>query len=244
MKIIQRPSPNFNQRKNDAPIDTLIIHYTDMTSAQAALDLLQDPQKEVSAHYLIDETGQIFQLVDEKHRAWHAGVSSWNAQTDINSRSIGIELANPGHGNGYKAFPKAQMDALIQLCQKIVKNHVIPAYNIIAHSDIAPDRKKDPGELFNWQEFAENGFGLWHDITDTPNDHPDTDALTIDPETLTTLFNQLGYDTSHDLKTIITAFQRHFEPEKFKQAQTLGQADALTLRRLQALNSQKKKLLP
>ena len=145
-----RPSPNFGPRAPDKPIDILLIHYTGMESAEAALDRLCDPAAQVSAHYLIEEDGTIWSLVDEQHRAWHAGIAYWAGETDINSRSIGIELVNPGHELGYRPFPMPQMEALAGLAREILARHTIPNHRVLGHSDVAPERKCDPGELFDW----------------------------------------------------------------------------------------------
>ena len=161
--MIDRPSPNHGPRRDGAAIDMLILHYTGMTTAAAALDRLCDPKTEVSAHYLIDEDGTVWRLVPEDRRAWHAGRAYWAGETDINSRSIGIELVNPGHEHGYRVFPEPQMTALIALSQGILSRHPIPPHRILAHSDVAPDRKLDPGELFDWRRLAMAGIGLWSD---------------------------------------------------------------------------------
>ncbi len=153
-------SPNYDERKNAQPIDTVIIHYTDMLSAEAALKLLCDPASKVSSHYLIDKEGLIYQLVDEHHRAWHAGVSSWKGETNINCRSVGIELDNRGHTHGPEPFPEKQIESLLDLLKDITDRYSIPANRILGHSDVAPLRKKDPGELFPWSRLAEKGYGI------------------------------------------------------------------------------------
>jgi len=174
-----------------------VLHYTGMPSAQAALERLCDPEAKVSAHYMIDEDGTTYSLVPEERRAWHAGVSSWRGFSDVNSRSIGIELVNPGHEFGYRPFPKAQMDALIPLARNILSLHPIPARNVVAHSDVAPARKDDPGELFDWRELAAEGIGLWPEAgTD------ESPAIGL---------ADYGYDVS-DMESTIIAFQRHFRP--------------------------------
>lgn len=161
LKKILRPSPNFGPRRA-SPLDMIIIHYTGMQTAQDALDRLCDPEAEVSSHYMIDEAGQIFCLVEEAQRAWHAGVSEWQGRTDINSHSIGIELVNPGHEFGYQPFPEPQIQALVELCHDIFSRHDIKPEYILGHEDVAPGRKKDPGELFPWKELAlHNGIGVW-----------------------------------------------------------------------------------
>ncbi|MEO9969314.1 MAG: N-acetylmuramoyl-L-alanine amidase, partial [Hyphomonadaceae bacterium] len=164
MKIEQAPSPNFNDRK--APIDMLVLHYTGMVSGQAALDRMCDAAAEVSAHYLVWEDGRISQLVDEGKRAWHAGIGSWQGDTDLNSCSIGIEIVNGGHnvplGDGsLPPYPEVQIEAVIALSQSIIARHHIPQARIVGHSDIAPARKEDPGEHFPWAQLSEAGIGLW-----------------------------------------------------------------------------------
>jgi N-acetylmuramoyl-L-alanine amidase len=163
--IIERPSPNFGERPAGVAIDTLVIHYTGMQTAEAALERLCDPEAKVSAHYTIGEDGTAWRLVAEEARAWHAGVSSWRGGTDLNDRSIGIELVNPGHEWGYRDFPDAQMQKLIGLAHAILTRHPIPQNRIVGHSDIAPLRKDDPGEKFDWKRMAEAGIGLWPNVT-------------------------------------------------------------------------------
>ncbi len=151
MNIRQRPSPNFGERRNGAKPSLIILHYTGMKTAGEALERMCDPKSEVSAHYCIEEDGTIWQLVDEDRRAWHAGASSWQGETDINSHSIGIELVNPGHEFGYRPFTEAQYQSLIPLCKAIMQRYDIKTENILGHSDVAPERKQDPGELFDWE---------------------------------------------------------------------------------------------
>lgn len=148
MQIIDAPSPNFNNRA--LPVDMIVIHYTGMQTGAAALERMRDPAAKVSAHYMIEEDGRVFRLVTEDKRAWHAGVSHWQGVDDINSCSIGIELVNPGHEWGYRPFPEAQMQALVDLIADIRGRHAIPNNRIVGHSDVAPGRKQDPGELFDW----------------------------------------------------------------------------------------------
>jgi N-acetylmuramoyl-L-alanine amidase len=140
------PSPNHDERK--LGVDLLLLHYTGMKTAADARARLIDPAAKVSSHYLVDEDGGIAQLVPEARRAWHAGLSSWKSVTDINSCSVGIEIVNPGHEFGYRDFPEAQIEAVIALCRDIVARHSIPARRVLAHSDVAPARKEDPGERF------------------------------------------------------------------------------------------------
>ena len=215
-----RVSPNFNDRPIDVPIDMLVLHYTGMESAEVALDRLCDPEAQVSAHYLIEEDGTVHRLVDEDKRAWHAGVSWWRGSTDVNSRSIGIELVNPGHEFGYRAFPEDQMVALEGLASAILNRHPIPARNVIGHSDVAPSRKEDPGELFDWARLAEKGIGLWV---------LDAQPQAVSDQDLKAMLLAFGYDTS-DINAALLAFQRHFLP-----SQLTGQADLETVGRLAAL---------
>lgn len=156
-----RPSPNHNERSGE--VSLLLLHYTGMTSGEEALQRLCDPRAEVSAHYVVDEDGTILQLVPESRRAWHAGRSYWKGERDINSRSIGIEIVNPGHENGYRPFPEAQVAAVIDLARDICARHAIAPQDVLGHSDVAPERKEDPGELFPWDRLALAGVGLWVD---------------------------------------------------------------------------------
>jgi len=218
--ITDRPSPNHDARPPDTPVDMLVLHYTGMETAEAALARLCDRAAKVSAHYLIDEDGAVVRLVGEDRRAWHAGVASWRGHTDINARSIGIELVNPGHEFGYRPFPEAQTAALIELARDLVARHAIPPRNVVGHSDVAPSRKMDPGELFDWPRLAAAGIGLWPD----ESDHCDRD-----PEAVRVLLTEVGYDVS-DFPAAIRAFQRHFRP-----ARVNGRIDWETARRLAGL---------
>ena len=157
-----RQSPNHGARRG-GPVDILLLHYTGMPSTAAALNRLCDPAAAVSAHYLVGEDGAIWRLVQEDRRAWHAGEAFWAGETDINSRSIGIEIANPGHGPDYRPFPKAQMAAVERLAAGILARHPIQPHRVLAHSDVAPGRKQDPGELLDWRRLAAAGIGLWSD---------------------------------------------------------------------------------
>ena len=164
--MLDRSSPNFGVR-NPVPgrdgISMLVLHYTGMESCEAALTRLCQPGSEVSAHLVVDEDGTVYRLVADDCRAWHAGVAFWRGITDINSVSIGIELVNPGHDYGYQAFPEAQIDALIGVARPLIERYRIPQWGIVGHSDIAPGRKTDPGELFPWQRLADAGIGPWPD---------------------------------------------------------------------------------
>ena len=161
---IERLSPNRDERPAESgPIDTLVLHYTGMVSAEAALARLTDAQARVSAHWCVAEDGTLWRLVPEERRAWHAGLSEWRGRPSVNDFSIGIELVNPGHELGYRPFPPAQMEALVELARAIVARHPIDPRNVVAHADIAPARKQDPGELFDWARLARAGIGLWPD---------------------------------------------------------------------------------
>ena len=207
-------SPNFNERV-DAQNPSIILHYTGMQSGKDALERLCDPQSEVSAHYLIDENGDVYNLVPEDKRAWHAGVSYWAGETDINSASIGIELANPGHEFGYREFPDAQIDALINLSKDIMKRYDIPTWNVLGHSDVAPGRKVDPGHLFPWKQLAENGVGLWPFPNENDMDEDAAKDLLNNPDTIHELFVHFGYNPQKSLGNIVLEFHRHYAPEKF-----------------------------
>lgn len=220
-------SPNCNARKPergvDPVIDTLVIHYTGMMPTTRARDWLCDPVSQVSAHYLIDEDGTTWRMVEEADRAWHAGVGAWRGWHDINSRSIGIELSNPGHDYGYRPFPDAQIAALIDLARGILSRHQIPARNVVAHSDIAPARKIDPGELFPWAEIAAEGIGFWTDTIAEPVSERDTAAH----------LQAIGYDmTKNDPAIVLSAFQRRFRAQNFD-----GIADAQTRGRIAAIHA-------
>lgn len=195
MNIIKSPSPNYDERK--LPITMLIMHYTGMKTGKEALDRMCDAQAKVSAHYMVEEDGQIFQLVDEAKRAWHGGLAYWRGIEDINSASIGIEIVNKGHEWGYCEFPSAQMQSVAELSKAILDRHNILPRDVIGHSDIAPIRKEDPGELFDWYWLAEQGIGLWSRAVDESANY---DKLT-----------DYGYSLEDEQKTI-TAFQRHFRP--------------------------------
>ena len=163
MRIVQRPSPNHNERPGGRAPDMLVLHYTGMHSAAEALDRLCDPAAQVSAHYTVDEDGAVFAHVAEDRRAWHAGVACWQGETDVNGLSIGIEIVNPGHEFGYRPFPAAQMQAVAELSRGIVERYRIRPLRVVGHSDVAPERKTDPGELFDWPMLAAAGVGYWPD---------------------------------------------------------------------------------
>jgi N-acetylmuramoyl-L-alanine amidase len=200
-----------------------------MPTAAAALERLCDPASEVSAHYLIEEDGAVWQLVDEARRAWHAGRGFWAGATNINDRSVGIELANPGHEHGYRAFPEPQLISLEKLCRAIVGRHPISPARVLAHSDIAPERKQDPGEFFPWARLAQAGIGLWPDFAAPMSVPFGSDAVLAAQRDLA----RIGYDTrpSGRLDTstaaVIAAFQRHWRPGNCD-----GGLDAETARRI------------
>jgi N-acetylmuramoyl-L-alanine amidase len=218
MRVIDAPSPNHDDRPAGAPVDMLILHYTGMRSGAAAIDRLCDPAAKVSAHYVVEEDGRVFRLVPEARRAWHAGISHWRGLSGLNARSIGIEVVNPGHEHGYRPFAALQMAALCDLCRGILGRHPIPAWNVVGHSDVAPDRKEDPGEFFDWEGLAANGVGLWP----RRSGRDDGDALG--------LLGAIGYRTDLPLPVLLRAFQRHWRP-----ARVDGMADAETLARLHAV---------
>lgn len=223
MSIIQKPSPNFDDRPGK-DISMIILHYTGMKTADEALARLTDPQAKVSSHYTVDEDGSLYQHVEEEKRAWHAGVSCWNGVRNINDISIGIEIINPGHEFGYKDFPAVQIDAVKKLCRDIMQRHDIE--EVLAHSDVAPDRKQDPGEKFPWQDLAIAGIGKWPVVSD--EDRVKAQGINIGHA-----LNDLGYDGTKGQMNLL-AFQRHYVPEVFEKG-TEGQVCSLTRGRLYAL---------
>ena len=224
MSFRDRPSPNHGPRRA-AAIDMLILHYTGMANAEAALARLTDPASAVSAHYLIAEDGAVWRLVPEERRAWHAGAAAWRGCADINSASIGIELVNPGHEFGYRPFPAAQMAALTALSRDILARHPIPARHVLGHSDVAPLRKQDPGELFDWPALARAGIGLFPETALAP--------APADPAAARRLLAAIGYVLPQEAggqAAVLAAFQRHFRP-----ARCDGQLDDETQTRLGAV---------
>lgn len=226
MKIDNLPSPNHDDRKGKSP-SLIILHYTGMETVEQALTRLTDEDSKVSAHYTIDEDGSVYSHVDESRRAWHAGFSFWNGEHDINTHSIGIEIVNPGHDWGYRPFTGAQMKTLVPLCKEIMQRHGIEPENILAHSDVAPSRKQDPGEYFPWHELATHGIGVWPDISEE-------DKLKSSGMNIERALHDYGYDPRVKLRDKLTAFQRHFVPEAFVNGHA-GETDALTRVRLYAL---------
>ena len=214
-------SPNFDERTGLARPDMMILHYTGMQFAHEAVHRLCDPKARVSSHYVVMDNGSILQLVPEVKRAWHAGVSSWGGDTDINSRSIGIEICNPGHDFGYPDFPVRQIAAVITLCRSILTRHIIRPENVVAHSDVAPARKQDPGEKFPWKRLAQSNVGLWVEpvaITESPVlQLRDTgDKVTELQKALVEYGYGVEVNGTYDKDTqeVVTAFQRHFRPAK------------------------------
>lgn len=220
ISIIQQLSPNQDSRDQTA-VDMLVLHYTGMRSGDEAMARLADPQAKVSAHYLVEEDGTLYNLVPESQRAWHAGTAAWRGASDINARSIGIEIVNPGHEFGYRPFPDVQIDAVIRLCLRVLSRHSIPARNVVGHSDIAPTRKEDPGELFPWARLKTYGIGLF------PFDG--TERADLPPEQVLDLLSAFGYDVSAPAAAV-AAFQRHYRPDRVD-----GIADYETTGRLSRL---------
>ena len=203
MELIERTSPNFDERA--LPVSMIVLHYTGMPDAEGALDRLTSPEAKVSAHYCVDEDGKLYQLVDESMRAWHAGKARWRGVTDVNSASVGIEIVNPGHEFGYRPFPDEQIAALIPLIASIKERHAISRGNIVGHSDVAPARKEDPGELFPWEALARRRLAL-------PSPRRDLiDPFWTDAGFLLAL-ERFGYDVTDPMKAVI-AFQRRFRPD-------------------------------
>jgi N-acetylmuramoyl-L-alanine amidase len=206
-RAVAAPSPNFDARPAATPVDILLLHYTGMETGAAAVARLCDPEAKVSAHYTVDEDGTVFAHVPEEARAWHAGLSYWAGARDINARSIGIEIVNPGHEFGYRSFPDAQIEAVIELALAVFSRHAIPAARVLGHSDVAPARKLDPGELFPWGTLALAGIGLW----------PQTRKRRL-PVSFADALRAFGYGLRPEMdvatETVIAAFQRHFRPAR------------------------------
>ncbi len=228
------PSPNVNDRRT--AVSLLVLHYTGMQDAEVALQRLVDPSSGVSAHWLVDEDGRITSLVPEARRAWHAGVACWQGIRDVNSASVGIEIVNPGHAGGLPPFPGQQMDALAALCRDVLARHGIRRRHVLGHSDVAPQRKQDPGELFDWRWLARQGVGLW-----PPPQSPAATCLGEGDRGYAVVRLQerlasFGYAVAPDgffgaaTAAVVTAFQRHFRP-----ARVDGVADGETAARLAAL---------
>jgi len=232
-----RVSPNFGPRRGRSRPDMIILHYTGMATGEAAEAWLCDPASEVSSHYLVHEDGRVVQMVRESDRAWHAGQSAWRGETDVNSRSVGVEIVNPGHALGYRQFPPRQIAAVIALCRGIAGRHAIPPERILAHSDVAPGRKIDPGERFPWQRLARSGVG--HLVAparlgSSGGLRPGDGGAAV--EELQSMLSLYGYDVqitgTFDARTaaVVEAFQRHFRRRRVD-----GEADRSTVETLRRL---------
>lgn len=233
------PSPNHDDR-GEADIDILLLHYTGMKTAEEALARLTAAESKVSCHYLVHEDGSVIQMVAEAQRAWHAGIGSWSGDSDINARSIGIEIVNPGHEFGYRAFPDEQIHSVIALSKDICARHGIPAERVLAHSDIAPRRKSDPGELFPWSSLAAAGVGHWVAPSSIGGGRFLSEGDRGEPvEALQAMLALYGYGieiTGHydtNTRSVVEAFQRHF-----RQSRVDGIADASTVTTLRDLLSE------
>ncbi|MEH6548173.1 MAG: N-acetylmuramoyl-L-alanine amidase [Sneathiella sp.] len=247
-KVIWQPSPNFDDRGEGVPTDMLVLHYTGMETGTAALARLTEEVSQVSAHYFVEEDGTIFQLVKENKRAWHAGVSAWRGETNINARSIGVEIVNPGHEFGYRTFSDNQMASVSELSKDIVQRHGILPTHVVGHSDIAPARKQDPGELFAWDKLAAIGIGLWFpqgwtaDLTLLSLSVGD-DGRPV--RRLRGLLRGIGYTVAdidmfdEELVAVLKAFQRHWRPDLID-----GVADSVTQSAAEEIFNQSVRLTP
>lgn len=226
MNFIRAPSPNFDERPPSHPITTLIIHYTAMESADQAISWLCNPLSKVSAHYVICEKGKIYQLVEDTFRAWHAGVSSWQGQEALNDRSIGIELAHPGYG----PFPPAQIRSLIILATRLVKKHSLSPSLILGHSDVAPQRKQDPGPCFPWKKLSQQGLGLW-----VSHAHLPPKGTPYNLALLKTTLSTFGYGIplthtwDQESNNVMKAFIAHFLPQVYLEESLENPSNAPTI---------------
>jgi N-acetylmuramoyl-L-alanine amidase len=229
----ERPSPNHDSRGEPPRIDMLVLHYTGMQSGAAALDRLCDPAARVSSHYVVDEDGTLWRLVPDERRAWHAGISYWEGGRELNHVSLGVEIVNPGHEWGYRPFPEAQMAVVEALCRDLVARHRIPAYRIVGHSDIAPERKSDPGELFDWPRLARAGIGIWPEpAADLPRRRGRPVGVVARARALASLA-RIGYEVVPGNEApALAAFQRRFRPERWD-----GRLDAETAARLAEIHA-------
>jgi len=235
-------SPNHGERLGVAAPDMLILHYTGMATAEVALQRLANGMSEVSCHYFVFEDGEIVQMVPESRRAWHAGRGEWEGHTDINSRSIGIEIVNPGHEWGYVDFPPAQMAGVTALCADIVRRHGLKPHRVLAHSDVAPLRKQDPGEKFDWRALAAAGVGLWTEPAPIRGGRFFSTGDEGQPvAALQAMFEMYGYGIGisgrfdEPTQAVTRAFQRHFRQERVD-----GVADVSTIETLRALIAMKR----
>ena len=233
-----RPSPNHTERTDAGLPDMIVLHYTGMRDNEAAIRQLCSPASEVSAHYVVLQDGHIVQLVAESRRAWHAGVSSWAGETDINSRSIGIEIANPGHEHGYPDYPRRQVAAVTALCRSIFTRYQVAPDRVLAHSDVAPARKQDPGEKFPWKLLADSGIGLWVNPAPITQTGPiyvlgDTNQAIEEVQRLLARYGYSVTPTGYldgNTRDAVAAFQRHFRPIRVD-----GVVDVSTTATLKAL---------
>ncbi len=226
MKIIENPSLNFSERKKGAKINSIVLHYTGMVSFEAAINRMKNPDYEVSAHYCIDVDGTIHQLVENKYKAWHAGESYWRGMDNLNEHSIGIEIVNKGHQYGYEKFPDVQIENVIKLCKLVcTKNPEIDQRNVVGHSDIAPNRKEDPGEFFPWEKLYDNGLGIYHTIDYGKKFHYREPYMSENEEgkdigEIQRKLSVIGYKIQkstifdEQTKKVVAAFYRRFIPER------------------------------
>ncbi len=235
LAIVERPSPNFAERPAGVAVDTLVLHYTGMESGEAAVARLCDTEARVSSHYVVDEAGGVLCLVGEERVAYHAGVSCWRGARSVNLRSVGIEIVNPGHDFGYPEFPPAQMAAVAALCREILARHPIPARNVVGHADVAPHRKQDPGEKFDWRGLARQGIGLWPEGVDgAATGDADDGEVALKP--VRAALALIGYEVAPaggldaPLGSVLRAFQRHWRGEA-----VTGLADRGTRARIEAV---------
>jgi N-acetylmuramoyl-L-alanine amidase len=226
--VRERSSPNHQRRSGSARIDMLVLHYTGMKTAGEAIERLCDPAARVSAHYVIEENGAIWRLVPESLQAFHAGRSCWTGGSDLNDVSIGIEIVNPGHEWGYRPFPEGQMTAVERLCHDLVSRHLIPPHRVVGHSDIAPDRKADPGELFDWPRLARAGVGIWPEPATGLANRRGRGIGVVERAGALADLAAIGYCVTASAETaVVVAFQRRFRPERWD-----GRLDAETALRL------------
>ena len=234
LPVTDAPSPNFDARTR--PPDMVVLHYTGMATGEEALARLRDPAAKVSAHWLVEEDGRVFRLVPEERRAWHAGVSFWKGERDVNAVSVGVEIVNPGHDHGYRDFPPAQMEAVAALLDGVRERWSVADGRILAHSDVAPGRKIDPGERFPWAWLSRRGHGLWVEPDASPGAPLAEGEEGVGVFALQAGLARLGYDSAPsgrfdaETRTIVEAFQRHWRP-----ARVDGVADGETRARLVAL---------
>ena len=221
LNVLLINSPKFKTKiRSNKGIKIIVIHYTGMQSGVDALNRLTDFKSKVSCHYLINEKGQIISIIPDNYTAWHAGKSRWGKLSSLNKYSIGIELVNPGHNFGYKKFRKKQISSLIQLIKKLIKKYNINKKNIVGHSDIAPLRKKDPGEKFPWKILAKSNIGIWHNLKQKKlMKNRKKKILKKEKLIFFKFLNKIGFQTRFNIKKskyqkkLIEAFQRRFRPE-------------------------------